>query len=105
MIIDGNAVRVVVKARMSDYNGESVLKLNAVSMSPLQAEEKKLVYHGSSIADWIDNYELLRSYRSDSGFNLYFHDALTGDLRKADFCVDECIIKDLKEFGLVITKL
>lgn len=105
MIIDGNAVRVVVKARMSDYNGESVLKLNAVSMSPLQAEEKKLVYHGSSIADWIDNYGLLLSYRSDSGFNLYFHDALTGDLRKADFRVDERIVDELKSLDMVITKL
>jgi len=86
IIKDGAALCISCRVRSDSYNGDSTLQLSAIKVAVLQANAKKYIYRGT-IADWMKVYPILKSYEDPMGTELWFHDKVTGELRKATFRV------------------
>lgn len=99
MIVDGAAIAVKGKVRMehrTQDDGTEIemgITLSVYEMSPLKRNSnERIIITGTSVADWIDNYDAVRGFADVNGCDAYFTDAVDLQLRKIDFTVSKSIL-------------
>ena len=92
LIEEGAALTICGQARQSegrdDFEDETTYYVMAKEIRKLtKLKKERIVISGSSILDWVEHYDAIRSYAQEDGYECFFNDQAEMRLRRCEFRV------------------